>query len=70
MTKRPPDPIIAELWAVRDAYTARFDHDVSAMFRDLRARQEASGREHISLPPRPPRQTAGDGNERVLPRED
>ena len=62
MTKRPPDPIIAEVWAVRDAYTAQFNHDVSAMFRDLRARQEASGREYILLPPRPPRQTALDRN--------
>ncbi len=63
MTKRLPDAIIAELWAVRDACTVRLDHDVSAMFRDLRARQEASDREHISLPPRPPRQTAAAWNE-------
>ena len=63
MTQRPPDPIIAELWAVRDAYTARFNHDVSAMFRDIRARQEASGREYIRLPPRPPRRTNVDKDE-------
>lgn len=44
------DPIIAELRAIRQAYTARFDYDVEAMFRDLRARQEASRREYVRLP--------------------
>ena len=52
MTRHPPDPIIAEIWAVGDAHAARFNHDVSAIFRDIRARQEASGREYIRLPPR------------------
>ena len=46
---RQTDPIIAELRAIRQAYAARFDYDVEAMFRDLRARQEASGREYIRL---------------------
>ena len=46
------DPIIAELRAIRQAYAARFDYDVEAMFRDLRARQEASGREYVRLPAR------------------
>jgi len=43
------DPIIAELRAIREAYAARFDYDVEAMFRDIRARQEASGREYVRL---------------------
>ena len=35
MTKqtKPPDPIIAEVRAIRQAYAARFDYDVEAIFR-------------------------------------
>ena len=43
METRQPDPIIAEVWAIRRAYAAQFDYDVEAMFRDIRAKQEASG---------------------------
>lgn len=52
------DPIIAELRAIREAYAAQFDYDVEAMFRDIRARQEASGREYVRLPARGPVSTA------------
>jgi hypothetical protein len=54
METREPDPIIAELRAIRREYAARFNYDVDAMFRDIRARQEASGREYVRLPPRRP----------------
>ena len=47
-----PDPVIAELWAVKDAYAAEFDYDTDAMFDDLAARHKASGRAGIRLPPR------------------
>ena len=57
METRQTDPIIAELRAIREAYAARFDYDVEAMFRDIRARQEASGREYVRLPAR---RTTGD----------
>ncbi len=50
METRETDPIIAELRAIRQAYAARFNYDVDAMFRDLRDRQEASGREYVRLP--------------------
>ena len=50
MRKQPTDPIIAELRAVRDAHAARFNYDVKAIFRDLQARQKASGREYVSYP--------------------
>ena len=55
MTKqtRPTDPIIAEVRAIRQAYAARFDYDVAAIFRDIRARQNASGRDYVRLPARP-----------------
>ena len=50
METRETDPIITELRAIRKAYAARFDYDVEAMFKDIRARQEASGREYVRLP--------------------
>ena len=38
------DAVLAELYAVRDAYSAEHGHDVAAIFADIRARQAASGR--------------------------
>ena len=52
METRHTDPIIAELRSIRQAYAARFDYDVEAMFRDIRARQQISGREYVRLPAR------------------
>ncbi len=52
MQTRQPDPIIAEVWAIRRAYAAQFDYDVEAIFKDIQARQEASGREYVRLPAR------------------
>ncbi|MDE0432631.1 MAG: hypothetical protein OXH92_01355 [Bryobacterales bacterium] len=46
------DPIIAELRAVRDRHAARFDYDVAAIFRDIRAVQETSGRDYVRYPAR------------------
>lgn len=46
------DPIIAEVRAIRQAYAARFNYDIEAIFRDIRARQEASGREYVRPPAR------------------
>jgi len=50
------DPIIDELRAVRDQHAARCGYDVEAIFRDIRAMEEASGREYVSRPARRPRQ--------------
>ena len=47
-----PDPIIAEVRAVRDQHAARFDYDVKAIFRDIQTRQEASGRQYVRYPAR------------------
>jgi len=49
METRHTDPIISELRAIRQAYAARFDYDVAAIFRDIRAKQEASGRDYMRL---------------------
>ena len=42
MRRQPIDPIISEVRAARDAHAARFDYDVAAIFRDIRAMQEES----------------------------
>lgn len=52
MNKLKRDPIIAEIRAVRVEHAAKFDYDVKAIFEDLRARQEASGRKYVSYPAR------------------
>ena len=65
MQTRQTAPIIAEVRAIRQAYAARFDYDVEAIFRDLRARQEASGREHVRLPAR---RAVSAAEDRVMPR--
>ena len=50
MKTPPPDPIIAEVRAGRDQHAARFDYDVKAIFRDIQARQETSGRQYVRYP--------------------
>lgn len=52
MKKLKRDPIIAEVRAVRDEHAAKFGYDVEAIFKDIRARQEASGRKYVSYPAR------------------
>ena len=52
MQTKQTDPIIAEVRAIRQAYAARFNYDVDAILRDIRARQEASGHEYVKLPVR------------------
>lgn len=64
METRQTNPIIAELRAIRQAYAARFDYDVDAMFSDIRARQEVSGRVYVRLPAR---RTTGDRNPETSP---
>ncbi len=64
MQTREPDPIIAELRAIRQEYAARFNYDVDAIFRDLRARQDASGRQYVRLQSRRSVSAGGDsGND-------
>ena len=59
MQTTQPDAIIAELRALRDEHAARFDYDVEAIFRDIRATQKSSDREYVRYPSR--RVVAGDG---------
>ena len=41
------DQVIAEVREVRDEYAARHDHDVAAIFEDIRAAQEAADRVYV-----------------------
>ncbi len=37
------DPIVDEIRQVRDAYAARFNFDLDAMFRDIKTRERLTG---------------------------
>lgn len=49
------DPIVAEVRATRDKHAAQFGYDLDAIFRDIREKQKASGREYVTFPPRKPK---------------
>ncbi len=53
MKTETTDPIVAEVRATRDKHASRFGYDLTEIFRDIKARQEASGREYVKYPPRP-----------------
>ncbi|MDE2724177.1 MAG: hypothetical protein OXI59_12450 [Gemmatimonadota bacterium] len=53
MPNPPTDSIISEVRAVRDAHAARFGYDLAAIFRNIRAMQDESGREYVRFPARP-----------------
>ena len=38
------DPIVEEVRKVRDAYAKRFNYDLDAIYRDLKAKERRSGR--------------------------
>lgn len=46
------DPVLAELLAVRDRLAARFDYDVDAIFRHIKAEEAKSGLRYVECPPR------------------
>ena len=46
------DPIVDEVRNVRDAHAAKFRYDLDAIFRDLKAKEQASGRQFVRYPPR------------------
>ncbi|MBK8452706.1 MAG: hypothetical protein WAQ53_11075 [Thiofilum sp.] len=47
------DPIIQETRHLRDQYAATFNHDIDALFEDIKKRQAQSKRKKVSFPPRP-----------------
>ena len=42
------DPIVDEVRRARDAYAARFNYDLRAIYRDLKEQEKRSGRKVIS----------------------
>jgi hypothetical protein len=43
------DPIVDEVRRVRDAYAARFNYDLDAIFRDIKEQEQKSGRGLVSF---------------------
>jgi hypothetical protein len=43
------DPIVEEVRRVRDAHAARFNYDLDAIFRDIKAQELKSGRKFVSF---------------------
>ena len=58
------DPILEELWAVRDRLAARFDYDLDAIFRHIKAEEAKSGLRYVECPPRRLTAAEGDSGER------
>lgn len=46
------DPIIKETRELRNQYAVQFNHDLDAIFEDIKKRQEKSKRKQVSFPPR------------------
>ena len=45
-----PDPIVAEVRAVRDRLAARFDYDIDAIVRHIQSVEASSGRTYVQPP--------------------
>ena len=50
------DPILAEIRAFREEYARRFNYDLRAIVKDLRTRQEESGRKIVLFARKPAQQ--------------
>ncbi len=46
------DPIVEEVRRVRDAYAKQFNYDLDAIYRDLKAKEQKSGRTVVPCPPK------------------
>ena len=46
------DPLVAEVRRIRQEHAARFDYDLDLIVEDLKAQEQASGRQYIRLPSR------------------
>ena len=47
------DPIVDEVRRTRDAYAARFNYDLRAVYRDLKEQERRSGRKIVSYAKEP-----------------
>jgi hypothetical protein len=48
------DSIVEEIRRIRNDYAKQFNYDLDAICRDLRQKQERSGRKTVSFPPKKP----------------
>ena len=48
-TKTWESPIVLEVRKVKEQLAAKYNYDISAMFRDLREREKTSGRRYVDL---------------------
>ena len=46
------DEILEAVWKAKDALAAKYNHDIHAMFRDMRERAKTSGATYVQLKPR------------------
>ena len=46
------DPIVEEIWRIRQEHAAQFNYDLDLIVEDLKAQQRASGRTYVTFPPR------------------
>lgn len=45
------DPIVEEIRQYRDAYAARFNYDLDAIYEDIQRQQREGGRKYVALTP-------------------
>lgn len=60
------DEIVEEIHRIRDEYAKSFNYDLSAIFADLRKKQEESGREIVTLSRKPGLTTRWSGQARDI----
>ncbi len=46
------DPIVEDVRKAREEYSAKFNHDLEAIYKDLKRQEKQSTREILSLPPK------------------
>jgi len=55
------DPIVKEVRTIREEFSARFGNDLDRIYRELKLREESSGRKYVSYPARPPEPAVAQG---------
>jgi hypothetical protein len=50
--KPDDDPIVAEVRRARETVSARYKHDLNAVFAEMERRQETGGKKYVTPPPR------------------
>ena len=48
------DEIVEEVRKVREEYAARFNHNLEAIYQDIKEQEKQNQRKVVSLPPRKP----------------